>query len=146
MNNQPQPYRGVIVVADDDEGERFLLERALEDAGVVRPAVFLDSGQRLVDYLLERARAEQALPQLILLDLNMPGLDGREVLRMVKEHPTLRQIPIVVFTNSTSPADVRDAYLRGANSFMTKPIGYQELVNLVAFLHQHWFVAARVPA
>lgn len=145
MSIEFQPSRGAIVVADDDEGERYLMERALEDAGIQRPVVFVDSGERLIEFLLKLERSDQPLPHLVLLDLNMPGMHGREVIQRVKEHSTLRRIPIVVLTNSTNPSDVREAYLRGANSFVTKPFGYDELVSLVGLLHQHWFVAVRLP-
>jgi CheY-like chemotaxis protein len=141
--------RRVIIVADDDEGERFLIQKAMEDGGVESELLFVEDGDVLIERLttqLALARSGVAtMPCLILLDLNMPRMDGREVLRTLKSQPDFRWIPIVVLTNSRNPQDVASTYRDGANSFFTKPLTYSDLVDLVRLLKTYWLEAALLP-
>ena len=142
--------RCAILVADDDEGERYLIQKAMEDSGVNGDIQFLEDGQLVVDELnVQLAVSEpgaRKLPCLILLDLNMPRMDGRDVLKVVKSHPDLKRIPIVVMTNSKNPQDVESTYRDGANSFFTKPLNYSDLVNLITLLKTYWLETASLPS
>ena len=141
--------RCAIVVADDDEGDRYLIQKAMEDSGVQGEIEFLEDGQVLIEWLTHEltTRPEAPrLPCLILLDLNMPRMDGREVLRVVKSHPDLKRIPVVIMTNSKNPQDVQSTYRDGANSFFTKPLNYTGLVGLITLLKTYWLETASLPA
>jgi CheY-like chemotaxis protein len=106
-------------------------------------------GEELVDYLLRRGKYESASasprPDLILLDLNMPRKDGREALKEIRAHQELRRVPVVVFTTSRADTDIERVYELGANSFVTKPAGFDELVATVTQLTGYWFGTARLP-
>ena len=102
---------------------------------------FVEDGQQLMDYL-ER---EGARPDLILLDLNMPRIDGRDALRMIKENPRLRSIPVVVLTTSKSEDDVRGCYDLGANSYVTKPSHFDDLITSMQKLEEYWSQVVRLP-
>jgi CheY-like chemotaxis protein len=132
-----------IVVADDSEGERYLLQRALEDVGW-GAVDFVENGLQLLDYIGGHA-ATARRPLLVLLDLNMPVMDGREALKAIREQPNLRHIPVVILTNSPNQADIDDAYRIGANSFFTKPLTYDGLVDLVRVLKRYWLESAALP-
>ncbi len=145
-----QQQRCAIVVADDDEGDRYLIQKAMEDSGVEGEVQFLEDGQVLVDRLNQAlattaASGTSTLPSLILLDLNMPRLDGRDVLKIVKTHPDLKRIPVVIMTNSRNPQDVESTYRDGANSFFTKPLDYTGLVGLMTLLKTYWLERATLP-
>jgi two-component system response regulator len=148
MDSQFKRYS--ILVADDDEGDRFLINKAMKANGVENQIQFLEDGQKLVDHLNEYLKSthpgdKPSLPCLILLDLNMPLLDGWEALKIVKSHALLREIPVVILTNSDNPADVAGSYKEGANSFFTKPLDYLDLVSLMGLLKSYWFQNAKLP-
>src|SRR5579872_1813586 len=118
-----------ILVCDDDEDDRMLTQQALEDAHISNTVRFVQDGEELLDYLFQRGAygGESGLaprPGLILLDLNMPKLDGREALKAIKEDPSLRDIPVVVLTTSRLDEDVAKSYKLGVNSFITKPVTF----------------------
>jgi CheY-like chemotaxis protein len=145
-----QRQRCPIVVADDDEGDRYLIQQAFEDSGVEGEVHFLEDGQMLVERLTRQLTTATAssgakLPCLILLDLNMPRMNGRDVLRIIKSHPELRGIPIVIMTNSRNPDDIDATYRDGANSFFTKPLSYSGLVDLMSLLKIYWLETASLP-
>ncbi|HTA76452.1 MAG TPA: response regulator [bacterium] len=147
---ETQFKRYSILVADDDEGDRFLINKAMKANGVENQIQFLEDGQKLVDHLTENLKSthpgdKPSLPCLILLDLNMPLLDGWEALKIVKNHAQLREIPVVILTNSDNPEDVTSSYLEGANSFFTKPLDYLDLVRLMGLLKNYWFQNAKLP-
>jgi two-component system response regulator len=147
----PQQRRCEILVADDDEGDRYLLQKAMEDSGVNGDIRFLEDGQLLIDQLNRQLAVmpesnARRLPCLILLDLNMPRMDGRDVLKIVKTHPELKRIPIVVMTNSKNPQDVESTYRAGANSFFTKPLNYSDLVALITLIKTYWLETASLPS
>jgi CheY-like chemotaxis protein len=146
MNGQWQ--RCDIVVADDDEGDRYLIQKAMEDIGVNGDVHFFEDGQLLVERLTRQLTApsnESRLPCLILLDLNMPRMDGRETLKIIKNHPDLKEIPVVVLTNSKNQEDIDGTYRNGANSFFTKPLNYSGLVDLMKLLKTYWLETVSLP-
>ena len=144
---------GLILMADDDPDDRLLVKDALAECGVppnLTDAMrFVGDGEELMDYLFRRGSyAEPATsprPDLILLDLNMPRKDGREALREIRANADLRRIPVVVFTTSRADTDVALIYDLGANSFVTKPVAFDSLVNTLRLLSRYWLEVVELP-
>lgn len=139
-----------ILLADDDEEDRAMTEEALKESRLANDVRFVTDGEELTDYLFRRGRyavPDQApLPGLILLDLNMPKKDGREVLIELKNDPQLRQIPIVVLTTSKTEEDIVRSYALGVNSFITKPVTFEGLVEAMTVFTQYWFEIVALPS
>jgi CheY-like chemotaxis protein len=143
-----------ILMADDDPDDRLLVKDALseckEEAGVADQLRFVEDGEDLMDYLLHRGRhceeENSPRPDLILLDLNMPRKDGREALREIRDHPDLKSIPVVIFTTSRAETDIKLVYELGANSFITKPVQFDALVNTLSLLARYWLGVVELPS
>ncbi len=138
-----------ILMADDDEDDRLMTKEAFQEARLVNDVRFVVDGEELLDYLHQRGKftAPDASPRpgLILLDLNMPKKDGREALKEIKSDETLRQIPIVVLTTSKSEEDIYRTYDLGVNSYITKPVSFEDIVDVVIALTQYWFKIVQLP-
>lgn len=138
-----------ILLADDDPEDRMLTAEALEESRLMNTLHTVQDGEELMDYLHARGdhahRAGADLPGLILLDLNMPRKDGREALREIKADPRLRQIPVVVLTTSKAEEDIVRTYDLGVNSFITKPVTFSGLVELMQTLAKYWFQIVQLP-
>jgi CheY-like chemotaxis protein len=139
-----------ILMADDDEEDRDLTREALERAQLRQRMRFVGDGQELLDYLRHEGRyAEDAdeapTPGIILLDLNMPKMDGREALAEIKADPRLRPIPVVVLTTSRDEEDVVRSYDLGVNSFITKPVTFGSLVDVMEAWGRYWFEIVALP-
>jgi CheY-like chemotaxis protein len=138
-----------ILIADDDEEDRMLAKEALEESRLANDLRFVSDGEELIDYLYRRGRyAEQnssPRPGLILLDLNMPKKNGREALQEIKTDPNLRTIPIVVLTTSKAEIDICQSYNLGANSYITKPVTFEGLVEVMKALGKYWFTVVELP-
>lgn len=138
-----------ILLADDDEDDRMLARDALAESRLANDLYMVSDGEELMDYLLRRGGyaepAESPRPGLILLDLNMPKMDGREALKEIKSHPNLRQIPVVVLTTSQAEEDIYRTYDLGANSFITKPVMFASLVKVMKDLGNYWFEIVELP-
>lgn len=139
----------VILMADDDGDDQLLVKEALLEAGVAHSMQCAKNGIELLDYLKHRGPHIDPMaspaPHLILLDLNMPLKDGREVLQEIKSDPALRRIPVVVFSTSKADTDIRQVYELGANSFVTKPALFGDLVKLMQRLSEYWFETVHLP-
>lgn len=139
----------LILMADDDADDRLLVQDALAECQSPERVRFVSDGEELMDYLLHRGNYSEGdaapTPGLILLDLNMPRKDGREVLREIRQHAELRRIPIVVFTTSKADTDVRSIYDLGANSFVPKPAAFDALVKVLGTLSHYWFGVVELP-
>jgi CheY-like chemotaxis protein len=139
----PGQKTNVVLMADDDADDRLLVTDAFNESGCAGELRFVEDGRELLDYLMHRGKYESAAeaprPRLILLDLNMPKKDGREVLREIKADPDLKRIPVVVLTTSQADTDIGGVYELGANSFITKPVKYDLLVRVMKALDQYWF-------
>jgi CheY-like chemotaxis protein len=139
----------LILMADDDNDYHRFTSMALQeiDPGVVLRRV--EDGEELLDYLLGREkyqdRADSPVPNLIFLDLNMPKKNGLEALREIRSHQNLRSIPVIMLTISNNEDDVVTCYATGANSFATKPAGFDELVNTLKVFKQYWFETVKLP-
>ena len=140
----------VILMADDDPDDRLLARDAVAESGLEGELRFVENGEELLDYLLHRGKfcapGDAPRPSLILLDLNMPRKDGREVLREIRAEPGLRSIPVVVFTTSRADIDVGKIYELGANSFISKPFQFDALVNVMKVIGQYWFQTVALPS
>lgn len=147
MSKQREPV--VILMADDDEDDRMLTADALAESRLANDLYFVEDGEQLMDYLLRRGRysapENSPRPGLILLDLNMPKMDGREALREIKADPSLRQIPVIVLTTSEAEEDIFSTYDLGANSFITKPVKFEGLVKIMKELSRYWFEIVELP-
>jgi CheY-like chemotaxis protein len=148
MNALPN-HRLIVLMADDDEDDQMFAQDAFEESGLPHDINFVNDGEALIDYLnlcLESDEPNRTLlPDLILLDLNMPRKDGREALRDIKANPKLRHIPVVVLTTSSSDGDVYKSYDFGANSYITKPVTFDSLVEVLETLGKYWFSVVRLP-
>ena len=139
-----------ILICDDDEDDRMLTQQALEDAHVSNNLRFVEDGEQLLDYLYQRGEyagetGKAPRPGLILLDLNMPKMGGREALKVIKEDKTLRDIPVVVLSTSRLDADIARSYQLGVNSFITKPVTFSGLVEAMNVLGRYWLEIVELP-
>jgi CheY-like chemotaxis protein len=138
-----------IVMADDDADDCWLAKEALAESRLANEIHFVSDGEELMDYLHQRGRYDDPKrfprPGLILLDLNMPKKDGREALKEIKTDPHLRQIPVLVLTTSKAEEDIYRSYDLGANSFITKPITFGSLVEVMKTLGKYWFEIVDLP-
>ena len=138
-----------ILLADDDPDDRKLTQDAFTENRLVNVLHCVEDGEELMEYLRRQGRyADQKdapLPGLILLDLNMPRKDGREALKEIKADPALRRIPVVVLTTSKAEEDILRTYDLGVNSYVTKPVTFKSLVELVKVLGRYWFEVVELP-
>ena len=138
-----------ILLADDDPDDRQLTRDAFAENRLVNMLHTVEDGEELMEYLRRQGRytdqKNAPLPGLILLDLNMPRKDGREALKEIKADPTLRRIPFVVLTTSKAEEDILRTYDLGVNSYVTKPVTFKSLVELIKVLGRYWFEVVELP-
>jgi CheY-like chemotaxis protein len=143
MNNQP------ILIAEDDADDRYLLQTAFSEIGYPEKIDFVENGIEVLHYLdtnyTRNNSDEKALPGFILLDLNMPKKDGREVLKELKSHPVFKKIPVIVFTTTKNEIEIKRCYELGANSYVVKPISFDALLKVVENIRSYWFQTASIP-
>lgn len=135
-------------MADDDADDRMLTKEAFEENKLKNDLRFVEDGEELMDYLLQRGKYNETSaprPGLILLDLNMPKKDGREALEEIKQHPELKRIPVIVLTTSKAEKDILNSYNLGVNSFITKPVTFDNLVRVTSRLGQYWLELVSLP-
>ena len=135
-----------ILLVEDSPGDVRLTQEALKEAKVRNNLVAVSDGETAMRYLLRQAEYQDApRPDLVILDLNLPGKDGREVLREVKTHNDLRRIPVVVLTSSADEQDVLRSYDLHANCFITKPVAMSSFVEVVQRIDSFWFSIVKLP-
>jgi two-component system response regulator len=138
-----------ILMADDSEDDRFLAREALRESRVLNDLHEVEDGEELMDYLHRRGRYADAAtsprPGFILLDLNMPRQSGGEALAEIKAAPSLRRIPVVVLTTSKDEADVLKSYDLGVSSFITKPVSFEALVDVMKTIGKYWIEIVSIP-
>ena len=138
-----------ILLADDDEDDRLMTRDALRDARLHNDLRFVIDGVDLMDYLHQRGRhadpGAAPRPGLILLDLNMPRMDGREALGLIKQDPDLRNIPVIILTTSKAEEDIIRTYDLGVNSFITKPVTFLGLVDVMKVFTRYWLEIVDLP-
>ena len=145
--------RLLVLVGEDDPLDRRFIDAAWHEVGSDEIELrFVEDGVQLVESLREQtadgqrlAKRLDDLPRLILLDLNMPRMDGHEVLRDIKSDPVLKRIPVVVLSTSSNERDIARAYAAGANSYIVKPMTYEELVKAIEGLNSYWFDLVQLP-
>jgi CheY-like chemotaxis protein len=147
MNKPGKPI--TILMADDDADDRRLTKDAFDESRLANALRFVEDGEELFEYLRHTGRytnaADAPRPGLILLDLNMPRLDGRAALRELKNDPDLRQIPVVVLTTSKADEDVYRSYDLGVNSYIVKPVTFEALVDILQTLEKYWIEIVELP-
>ncbi len=138
-----------ILMADDDTDDCRLTREALEEGRLANDIRFVSDGQELLDYLQHRGKytggVNAPIPGIILLDLNMPRMDGREVLSIMKSDGELSKIPVVVLTTSKADEDIVKSYDLGANSYIVKPVTFEALVDILQTLGKYWFQIVERP-
>lgn len=147
MNGDKKPL--VILMADDDADDRLLAKDALVESRVINELHCVADGVELLAYLRGEGeyadRSEYPNPGLILLDLNMPKMDGREALALIKSDPMLKRIPVVILTTSKAEEDMLSGYDLGAASYITKPVTFDALVELMRTLGRYWVEFVELP-
>lgn len=147
MDTQGKPI--VILIAEDDPDDRVLTKDAFEESRLLNDVRFVEDGEELMNYLENKGNysegADAPRPSIILLDLNMPKKDGREALKEIKNNPDLRRIPVVVMTTSKAEEDIFRSYDSGASSYITKPVTFEGLVDVIKTLGKYWVEVVELP-
>jgi CheY-like chemotaxis protein len=140
-------HEPLILLVEDNPGDVRLTQEALKQGSTPHQLEVASDGEEALDYLFQRDGYESAQrPDLVLLDLNLPKCDGREVLDRVKTEPELRQIPVVVLTTSEAAEDIRHAYEHNANCYITKPVDLDDFLEVVQGIEDFWLRVARLPS
>ena len=143
------PEQDVILIAEDREDDILLILRALKRAEVVNPVQIVRNGEEAISYLKGEGkfanRDEFPLPSLLLLDLKMPRTDGLETLRWIRQQPGLKALRVIVLTSSDHIHDVNQAYQLGANSFLVKPMDFENFIAIGKFLKDYWLRTDQAP-
>ena len=139
----------VILLVEDDPGDQELTRRAMMESKIYNELCLVGDGEEALDYLFRRGRYEMPSdsprPDLILLDLNLPRVDGREVMKQINADPDLRMIPVVVLTTSKQEEDIIRSYELGCNSFITKPVDMNQFIRVIQYLEEYWFELVMLP-
>jgi CheY-like chemotaxis protein len=133
-----------ILIAEDDMDDRYLMKTALEETGITEEVRYVENGVEVINSLeaVTEKNGVYNYPKLILLDLNMPKMDGREVLKKIKSHEAYRKIPVVVFSTTKNQLEVNRCYDLGANTYIIKPVSYDTLVDTIRQICTYWFNTA----
>jgi CheY-like chemotaxis protein len=134
--------RVTILLVEDNPDDATLTELAFRQ-GISAKLEIARDGQEALDYLTNKANE---IPRLVLLDLRLPNINGLEVLRRIREHDRTRLIPVVIVTNSAAPGDVTAAYRYGTNSYIRKPVDFNQFADLIRLIGSYWLVANEPPA
>lgn len=139
----------LILIVEDSDIDFETTIRAFKKSNMANPVHRCEDGEEALDYLFQRNRysdnEKSPRPQLVLLDLNLPGTDGREVLEEVKNDTSLKTIPVIVLTTSSSEIDIEKCYQLGANSYIQKPVDLQGFIGAIQKLKDFWFKVALLP-
>lgn len=133
-----------ILIAEDDMDDRYLMKTALEETGITEEVKYVENGVEVINCLEEVTEKNGVFnyPKLILLDLNMPKMDGREVLKKLKSTEAYRKIPVIVFSTTKNQLEVNRCYDLGANTYIIKPVSYDTLVDTIRQICSYWFNTA----
>ena len=142
----PEPPTQPILLVEDSPEDFETTQRAFRRSGLKNPILRCADGDEALDFLLRRGKHTEApRPGVVLLDLNLPGTDGREVLNEIKAHPDLKQIPVIVLTTSSDDRDVSACYKAGANSYIQKPVDLEGFMRAIERLNDYWFEVVILP-
>jgi Response regulators consisting of a CheY-like receiver domain and a winged-helix DNA-binding domain len=132
----------LLIIADDDLDDQVLVKDVLQEHQIsLENTIFVNDGQELLDTL----SLITPQPTIILLDLNMPRLDGRKALKSIKTSDVYKHIPVLVFTTSSAQCDIDSSYAQGANSYFTKPVSFSGLMDVIGAIKHYWFEQAAIP-
>ena len=131
-----------ILIAEDDPDDQLLIESAFSQAGLNTTLQFTNNGEELIGFLKNKNNDE---PSFILLDLNMPKMDGNQCLSFIRANNDLRHIPVIVFTTSSLKENIQKAYQLGANSYITKPTSFNTLKDLAKQINDYWLNTIKLP-
>jgi CheY-like chemotaxis protein len=135
-----------ILLAEDNPGDVRLTEKALDHGNIINNLHVVENGVEAIAFLRQEGEyADKPRPDLVLLDLNMPKKDGREVMEDMKDDPSLRRIPVVVLTSSEAEEDVVRSYELNANAYLTKPVDFDGFVDIVKRIEDFWFSVVKMP-
>ncbi|XDD51215.1 response regulator [Leptospira sp. WS92.C1] len=138
-----------ILVAEDDPDDRLLMRDGFRENNLINPLHFVKDGEELFEFLQNKGEYSDSLkypkPGFILLDLNMPKMDGREALRTIKSIPELKKIPVIVLTTSREEEDMLQTYDLGANSFIRKPVDFSAFMETIRTLGEYWLEIVELP-
>ncbi|KPQ14046.1 MAG: two component signal transduction system response regulator [Algoriphagus marincola HL-49] len=142
MNSRPIK----ILLVEDNEGDIVLTMEALKDSQLPNEIIIKKDGEAAITYLkeLEKSQPKQ-LPDLILLDINLPKMNGHEVLNQIKNDPELKRTPIIVLTTSSSETDIIEAYSKHANCYITKPVDINDFLKITSKIEEFWFNVVKLP-
>jgi len=137
----------MILIAEDDPDDQLLLQNAFQENGVLNTLDFVTDGLGLLYYLntVFESGAGASYPDFIMLDLNMPRMNGQEALHDLKQHPVFRKIPVIVYTTNNDELEVRKCYDLGANTYIVKPSSFHGMVETVRTVLQYWLSTAAIP-
>jgi two-component system, response regulator len=138
-----------ILLVEDNQDDYEATSRAFKKANLCNPIVWCKSGRDALDFLKQEGAYKDAgkgsRPGLVLLDLNMPGMDGRKTLQAIKRDDTLKQIPVIILTTSSDERDIQACYQAGANTYVQKPVSFDGLIEAFKRLKAYWFEIALLP-
>ena len=141
--------QALFLLVEDTDSDAVLIRRAFAKGNIINPLQVVTNGVEAIAYLkgegLYTNRAEYPLPELVLLDLKLPGIDGFQVLRWIRQQPELKALRVVVLTSSDRIQDVNLAYQLGANSFLVKPVDFERFVEISQALKGYWLWLSRTP-
>jgi len=143
METALAPFR--ILLVEDNPNDIEITRRALAKGQIKNELTIARDGQEAIDLLFGAAGARASAPGLILLDLNLPKVDGREVLSRIKTDPELKRIPVIVLATSTREEDVVRSYDLGVNTFISKPVRFEDFIKVVSAIQEYWIVIATLP-
>ena len=147
MKATPAPRLIEILMVEDNPGDVRLTREVLSEGKVLNNLTVVEDGEAAMDYLNRRGRYTDATrPDLVLLDLNLPRRDGREVLEFIKNHPTLHTIPVIILTSSKSEADIISSYALHANCYISKPVDLPQFLSVVRSIEQFWLSIVQLPS
>jgi CheY-like chemotaxis protein len=150
LNNEEPPSISMhpieILLVEDSPSDAHLTIRNFRDSKIANHLHWLEDGETAMEYLRQQGEyANARRPDLVLLDLNLPGMDGREVLESIKTDPQLHIIPVVILTTSADEADILRSYQLKANCYITKPVDIQQFIHVIELINEFWLVAVKLP-
>jgi len=136
-----------ILLVEDNEGDILLTQEAFEEARILTRLSVVRDGKEALDFLQKQGKHSNAeMPDLILLDVNLPKKNGHEVLKYIKGDESLKHIPVIMLTTSSSPKDINQSYNNYANCFITKPVDVNEFIGVIATIENFWISIVKLPS
>lgn len=140
--------KALILIAEDDMDDRFLLQAAFVETGDQEELAFVDNGVKVLEYLDTIANSGEGAvyPEIIIMDLNMPKKNGKEVLVELKQHPVYKKIPVIIYTTTRNEIEVKTCYELGANTYIVKPVSFDAMREVVSTIRSYWLSTASISA